>query len=45
MVLETIALWAIHMPSDPAPQTLGEDEVENAVVDMLVHAYEKEKPR
>lgn len=43
MVLETIALWAIHMPWDPAPQTLIDDEVESAVVDMLVHAYLKEK--
>ena len=45
MVLETIALWAIHMPWDPSPRPFSEDEVENAVVDMLVHAYAKEKSR
>jgi AcrR family transcriptional regulator len=42
MVLETIALWAIHMPWDPAPRPLAEDEIEDAVVDLLVHAYAKE---
>ena len=45
MVLETIALWAIHMPWDPSPRPLAETEVENAVVDMLVHAYAKESGR
>jgi AcrR family transcriptional regulator len=45
MVLETIALWAIHMPWDPSPRPFAEDEVENAVVDMLIHAYAKEKAR
>jgi AcrR family transcriptional regulator len=45
MVLETIALWAIHMPCDPSPRPFSEDEVENAIVDMLVHAYVKEKSR
>ncbi len=45
MVLETVALWAIHMPWDAAPRPFAEDEVENAVVDMLVHAHLKEKSR
>src|SRR5690606_30018332 len=45
MVLETVALWAIHMPWDASPRPLAEDAVENAVVDMLVHAYAKEKAR
>ena len=44
MLLETIALWAIHMPWDPSPRSFAEAEVENAVVDMLVHAYAKESP-
>jgi AcrR family transcriptional regulator len=42
MVLETIALWAIHMPWDASPRPFADDEVERAVVDMLVHAYVKE---
>ena len=45
MVLETIALWAIHMPWDPSPRPLTDDQVENAVIDMLVHAYVKRKTR
>jgi len=45
MVLETIALWAIHMPWDPSPRPFADDEVENSVVDMLVHAHVKERPR
>jgi AcrR family transcriptional regulator len=44
-VLETIALWAIHMPWDPSPRPFVEADVENAVVDMLVHAHMKESPR
>jgi len=43
MVLETVALWAIHMPWDAAPRPFADAEVENAVVDMLAHAYVKEK--
>jgi AcrR family transcriptional regulator len=42
MLLETIALWAIHMPWDASPRPFADDEVENALVDMLVHAYVKE---
>ena len=45
MVLETIALWAIHMPWDPSPRSFSESDVENAVVDMLVHAYAKRSRR
>lgn len=45
MVLETIALWAIHMPWDPAPRPFAENEVETMAVDLLVHAYVKEKVR
>lgn len=45
MVLETVALWAIHMPWDPSPRPFSEDELEDAVVDMLVHACVKEKSR
>lgn len=45
MVLETIALWAIHMPWDASPRPFADDEVENAVVDMLVHAHVKERSR
>jgi AcrR family transcriptional regulator len=45
MVLETIALWAIHMPWDVAPASFAEEEAENAVVDMLAHAYAKENVR
>jgi AcrR family transcriptional regulator len=45
MVLETIALWAIHMPWDASPRSFADDEVEKAVVDLLVHAYAKERTR
>ena len=45
MALETIALWAIHMPWDASPRPFADDEVENAVVDMLVHAHVKERSR
>lgn len=45
MVLETVALWAIHMPWDASPRPFADDEVENAVVDLLLHAYAKEKAR
>lgn len=45
MVLETIALWVIHMPWDPSPRPFEDHEVEDAVVDMLMHAYTKENAR
>jgi AcrR family transcriptional regulator len=43
MVLETIALWAIHLPWDASPRSYADEEVESAVVDLIVHAYAKEK--
>ena len=45
MVLETVALWAIHMPWDASPRPFADDDVENSVVDMLVHAHVKERTR
>lgn len=45
MALETIALWAIHMPWDPSPRPFSEPDIENAVVDILVHAFAKKSPR
>lgn len=45
MILETLALWAIHMPWDLSPRTYAENEVEDAVVDLLVHAHKKEMSR
>jgi AcrR family transcriptional regulator len=43
MVLETIALWAIHMPWDPSPRPFPEAAIEQAVVDLLVQAHTKER--
>jgi AcrR family transcriptional regulator len=45
MILETISIWTIHMPWDASPRPFNDQEVEDAVVDMLVHAYAKEKAR
>lgn len=45
MVLETVALWAIHMPWDASPRPFAEETVEDAVIDMLVHAYAKGRTR
>jgi AcrR family transcriptional regulator len=45
MVLETVALWAIHMPWDASPRPFADDEVEDSVTDMLLHAFTKEKMR
>lgn len=42
MVLENIALWAIHMPWDVAPRPFPDDEVESSIADLLVHAYQQE---
>lgn len=39
MILETLAFWSIHMPWDPSPQGTREVGAEDAVVDLLVHAY------
>jgi hypothetical protein len=32
------------MPWDASPRAFADDEVEDAVVDMLVHAYTKGRP-
>lgn len=45
MVLETIALWAIHMPWDASPHSFDDDVVETSVVDMLTNAYAKKDDR
>lgn len=45
MALETVALWTIHMPWDASPRPFADDEVENGVVDLLVHAFAKEQAR
>jgi AcrR family transcriptional regulator len=45
MILETIALWTIHMPWDPSPRSSSESETENAVIDLLHHAYVQEASR
>ena len=37
-VLETIAFWAVHRHWDPSPQTIDEDSVQDAVVDLLVQS-------
>jgi AcrR family transcriptional regulator len=36
LVLETVAVWAVHRHWDPAPQVLDDAVVETAVVQMLV---------
>ena len=38
MVLETAALWAVHHHWDPAPQPLGEELAETAVVEFVTRA-------
>lgn len=38
MTLETVALWAVHMPWDASPRPYDAAEVEASVVDLLVHA-------
>jgi AcrR family transcriptional regulator len=40
--LETIAFWAVHRYWDPSPQSIEEDVVEEAVVDLLVHSLIQE---
>jgi len=44
-ILETIATWAIHMPWDPSPRPLAEAETEDVLVDLIVHAFAKERRR
>jgi hypothetical protein len=41
-LLETVAFWAVHRHWDPSPQSIGEDAVEDAVVDLLVHSLIQE---
>ncbi len=45
MVLETIALWTIHMPWDASPRSFVDEDVETAVLDLLVNAYGCEAKR
>ena len=40
--LETVAFWAVHRHWDPSPQSIEEDAVEEAVVDLLVHSLVQE---
>jgi len=40
--LETVAFWAVHRYWDPSPQSIEEDAVETAVVDLLVHSLIQE---
>ena len=40
--LETVAFWAVHRHWDPSPQSIEEDAVETAVVDLLVHSLIQE---
>jgi len=40
--LETVAFWAVHRHWDPSPQSIEEDAVEAAVVDLLVHSLIQE---
>jgi AcrR family transcriptional regulator len=42
-LLESIAIWAIHMPWDPSPRPLAEGEIQDALVDLVVHAFAKER--
>jgi AcrR family transcriptional regulator len=41
-VLETVAFWAVHRHWDPSPQSIEEDAVEDAVIDLLVHSLIQE---
>jgi len=41
-LLETVAFWAVHRHWDPSPQSIEEDTVEEAVVDLLVHSLIQE---
>ena len=44
LVLETVALWAVHRHWDPAPQVLDDAVVETTVVQMLVAALVPDEP-
>jgi hypothetical protein len=41
-VLETVAFWAVHRHWDPSPQSIEEEAVEEAVIDLLVHSLIQE---
>jgi hypothetical protein len=41
-ILETVAFWAVHRHWDPSPQSIEEDAVETAVIDLLVHSLIQE---
>ncbi len=41
-LLETVAFWAVHRYWDPSPQSIEENAVEVAVVDLLVHSLVQE---
>ncbi len=41
-LLETVAFWAVHRHWDPSPQSIEENAVEVAVVDLLVHSLVQE---
>ncbi len=36
MILETLAFWAMHRHFDPSPQVLVEEDVEDAVLELLL---------
>ena len=40
--LETVAFWSVHRYWDPSPQSIEEDAVQDAVVDLLVHSLIQE---
>jgi AcrR family transcriptional regulator len=43
-VLETVAFWAVHRHWDPSPQEVAEEDVQAAVVDLVLHGLLKESP-
>jgi AcrR family transcriptional regulator len=43
MILETIVFWAVHRHWDPSPQQVSENDVKNAIVDVILHGLVKER--
>jgi AcrR family transcriptional regulator len=41
-VLEIVAFWAVHRHWDPSPQEVAEEDVQAAVVDLVLHGLLKE---
>ncbi len=39
LILETIVFWALHRHWDPSPQQLNEEQVEQVVIDLLLHGF------